>query len=150
MKLKIISASMLFFGMLLLPILAYTQEKTILSNTFDNSLYSLNDTELSIESSTNDFDSFKKQKPTPPWFVKRFKITAGIFFPVNNTKVEVGNQSHTFCTTIDFEDDLDFRKSTTTFLADFQWRISRRSRLDLNYFNLNRSSYHNTTKRFRV
>jgi hypothetical protein len=149
MKSKVFSTSALLFGMLLLPILACSQEEvaSLPNEPFNSSLYSLDPQDLTIEEgSINDFNSFKKQKPTPPWFVKRFKVTAGIFFPINNTKVEVGNQNHTFGTTIDFEDDLGFRESTTTFLANLQWRISRRSRLDLSYFNLNRDSHHTLQK----
>jgi hypothetical protein len=84
----------------------------------------------------------QQQKPTPPWFVERFRVSAGTFFPVNNTSVTVGNQAGTFGTTIDFEDDLGFNKNTFTFMADFQWRASRRSRFDLSYFRLARTSDH--------
>ena len=66
-------------------------------------------------------------KPSPPWWVERFKVTAGMFFPVNNTSVKVGSPDGEFGTTIDFEDNLGFSKHTFTFLGDFQWRASRRS-----------------------
>jgi hypothetical protein len=38
------------------------------------------------------------------------------------------------------EKDLGFNKEIGTFLANFQWQISRRSKLSLNYFKVNRSS----------
>ena len=45
-------------------------------------------------------------------------------------------------TTIDGEKDLGINKEVGTFLANFQWRISRRSRLNLNYYNIKRNSNH--------
>lgn len=80
------------------------------------------------------------QKPTPPWWVERFKVSAGMFFPINNTTVKVGSQNGDFGTTLDFEDNLGFRKNTFTFMGDFQWRASRRSRFDLSYYRLARNS----------
>lgn len=75
-----------------------------------------------------------------PWHARRFKITAGAFFPSNNTQVEVGNNSGTFGNLIDFEKDLGFDKNTTSFAGAFEWRISRRSRLSAEYFYLRRTS----------
>ncbi|WP_123864609.1 hypothetical protein [Chitinophaga barathri] len=82
----------------------------------------------------------KKPKPTPPWYVDRFRVSAGVFFPINNTDVSVGTQDGTIGTNIDFENDLGFNKNTFTFMGDFQWRISRRSRLNFNYFRVARTS----------
>lgn len=79
-------------------------------------------------------------KPSPPWWVERFKVTAGMFFPLNNTSVKVGSPDGEFGTTIDFEDNLGFSKHTFTFLGDFQWRASRRSRFDLSYYRVSRNS----------
>jgi hypothetical protein len=87
-------------------------------------------------------NSEKKAKPVPPWFARRIKVSAGLFIPVNNTKIEVGNESGSFGNIIDFEDDLGFEKSTSTFLGEFQWRASRRSRFDLSYFYFSRNSSH--------
>ncbi|KAF2508660.1 hypothetical protein EYY60_16170 [Flavobacterium zhairuonense] len=75
-----------------------------------------------------------------PWHARRFKISAGAFFPVNNTQVEVGSNNGNFGNLIDFEKDLGFRKNTQSFAASFEWRISRRSRLGSEYFYLKRSS----------
>jgi hypothetical protein len=90
--------------------------------------------------------SEKKARPVPPWFARRLKVSAGIFIPVNNTKIKVGNESGSFGNTIDFEDDLGFEKSTGTFLGEVQWRASRRSRFDLSYFYFNRNSSYQLQK----
>lgn len=88
-------------------------------------------------------DSGSKPVVVAPWFVERFKISAGFFVPLSNTNIGVsrnnGNNG-TDIDDIDFEDDLGLRKSTGTFLADFQWRASRRSRFDLSFYRLNRSA----------
>lgn len=81
-------------------------------------------------------------KPAAPWFVQRYKVAVGGFVPINNTQIEVGNKDGSFGTTIDFENDLGYSKTTGTFLGDLQWRISRRSRLDFSYYHIDRSSSH--------
>jgi hypothetical protein len=92
--------------------------------------------------STNDDQLVKKVKPmrTVPWFVERFKLTAGFFAPVNNTNIRVDGNNGNYGTDIDFENDLGFNKHTSTFLGDFQWRSSSRSRFDFSYYRLDRSS----------
>lgn len=75
-----------------------------------------------------------------PWHARRFKVSAGGFFPLNNTQVQVGTNNGNAGTNIDLEDDLGFNKSSSSFMASFEWRISRRSRLGSEYFVLNRSS----------
>ncbi|MBN9296046.1 MAG: hypothetical protein J0I41_03495 [Filimonas sp.] len=97
---------------------------------------------LSQDSLHTKKSSHKHVKPTPPWYVERFRVSAGAFFPINNTQIEVGNQAGTFGTTIDLEDDLGFKKNTSTFLGDAQWRASRRSRFDLSYYHIDRNSTH--------
>ncbi len=84
----------------------------------------------------------KNGKPlrTVPWFVERFKLTAGFFAPVNNTNIRVNGANGKIGTDIDFEDDLGFNKTTSTFLGDFQYRLSSRSRFDFSYYRLDRSS----------
>ena len=49
-------------------------------------------------------------------------------------------------TTIDGEKDLGFNKEVGTFLANFQWRISRRSHVMVNYYNVKRNSNHTLQK----
>ena len=75
-----------------------------------------------------------------PWHGRRFKVTAGAFFPVNNTQIQVGTNNGNRGTEIDLEDDLGFSKSSSSFMGTFEWRISRRSRLGLEFFALNRNS----------
>jgi hypothetical protein len=85
-------------------------------------------------------------KVVAPWFVERFKISAGFFVPLSNTSIEVTNHKRNDGTQIDFEDDLGLKTATETFLADFQWRASRRSRFDLSFYKLNRSATHTINK----
>jgi hypothetical protein len=75
-----------------------------------------------------------------PWHGRRFKFTAGVFFPSSNTQVEVGSNNGDFGNMIDFEKDLGFNKNTTSFAGAFEWRISRRSRLGAEYFYLKRTA----------
>ena len=81
-----------------------------------------------------------------PWWVEKFKLTAGLFVPVNNTKVQVGVNGSAQGTDIDFQKDLGFGATQVTFLADFQWRISRRSRINLAYYNMSRNVTHTLQK----
>lgn len=74
------------------------------------------------------------------WHRKRFKVSAGLYFPVNNTEVRVDGSEGNFGTTIDLEDDLGFEANTFSWVGAFEWRISRRSRLNFEYFYLNRES----------
>ncbi len=74
-----------------------------------------------------------------PWFVERFKITAGFLSANNNTSIKISN-SGGLGSVIDFEKDLGFNTNVGIFLANFQWRSSRRSRFDFSYYQLNRSA----------
>ena len=85
-------------------------------------------------------DSNRFEKKTAPWFVDRFRLSAGAFLPVNNTNIQVAIQGGSPGKDIDFENDLGLKKTLLTWLAGFQWRISRRSRINLNYYNVPRSS----------
>ncbi|RZJ46532.1 MAG: hypothetical protein EOO44_22725 [Flavobacterium sp.] len=107
------------------------KSQTIADNTtFDDAI--LNKTE--------NIDFQNQYDEDLPWHARRFKVTAGAFFPVNNTEVQVGTNNGQIGTKIDLEDDLGFSKSTTSFMGTFDWRISRRSRLGFEYFVLNRSA----------
>ncbi|WP_026730030.1 hypothetical protein [Flavobacterium denitrificans] len=75
-----------------------------------------------------------------PWHNRKFKFTAGGFFPVNNTVVKVEGNNGNIGTEIDLENDLGFNKSSASFLGTFDWRISRRSRLGFEYFVLDRTA----------
>ncbi len=87
----------------------------------------------------------KAEKIVLPWFVERFKISAGGLYIINKTNIQVGvNGQDT--TPIDGEKDLGLSKEVGTFLANSQWRISRRSHIMLNYYNVKRSSTHTLQK----
>ncbi len=81
-----------------------------------------------------------------PWWVEKFKLTAGIFVPINNTKVQVEANGSAAGTDIDFQKDLGFDAAQFTFLVNFQWRISRRSRINLSYYDMNRTATHTLQK----
>jgi hypothetical protein len=80
------------------------------------------------------------KKKTAPWFVDRFKIGAGFFSATTTTDIAIGNNSGALGSRIDFEKDLGLKKNVGTFMANFQWRISRRWRMDISYYQLNRST----------
>ncbi len=86
--------------------------------------------------------SQSKDSLVAPWWVEKFKLTAGLFVPINNTKIQVGAKGSAEGTDIDFEKDLGFGSASATFLANAQWRISRRSRINLGFFNINRTATH--------
>lgn len=94
---------------------------------------------------TNDSVPVKK-KPALPWWVERFSVSAGFFVPVSNTELEVGSEDGRFGTKVDLEDDLGFSKTSSSFVGNLQWRASRRSRFDLNYFQLNRKATNTLAK----
>ncbi len=87
-----------------------------------------------------------KDSLVAPWWVEKFKLTAGLFVPINNTKVQVSANGSAAGTDIDFQKDLGFDASQLTFLVNFQWRISRRSRLNLSYYDMNRKATHTLQK----
>ncbi len=84
-------------------------------------------------------DSAGSGKIILPWFVERFKISAGAMYIINNTNIRVGLNGMD-ATSIDAEKDLGYYKHVGTFLANLQWRISRRSRVALSYYNIKRNS----------
>ena len=90
-------------------------------------------------------DSVIPHKIVLPWFVERFKLSAGAFYVVNKTNIRLdlhdANGSD-----VNMEKDLGINKEITTFLANFEWQISRRSRLSMNYYNLNRNAVHTLQK----
>jgi len=90
------------------------------------------------QDATNNATLLKKA----PWFVERFRVTGGFFVPSNNTNLQVSIKGGAVGTEIDFENDLGFAKNELTFLGNFQWRIKRRSRINLNYYNIPRSATH--------
>ncbi|SNR46048.1 hypothetical protein [Flavobacterium sp. ov086] len=98
------------------------------------------ETTLPVLQNDNSYELQNSDAEDLPWHGRRFKVTAGAFFPVNNTQIQVGTNNGNHGTEIDLEDDLGFSKSSSSFMGTFEWRISRRSRLGLEFFALNRNS----------
>jgi hypothetical protein len=90
-------------------------------------------------------DSTLPEKKIAPWFVERFKISAGFFYVINNTNVQV-SVTGVPGTDINLEKDFGINKTVGTFLANAEWRVSRRSRLAFGYYDIDRSSTHTLTK----
>jgi hypothetical protein len=90
--------------------------------------------------------SQSKDSLIAPWWVEKFKLTAGLFVPINNTKIQVEASGSAAGTDIDFQKDLGLGAAQVTFLANFQWRISRRSRINLAYYDMNRTATHTLKK----
>lgn len=84
-------------------------------------------------------------KKVAPWFVERFKVSAGSFIPVNNTAIQLGLNGNTG-TKVDFESDLGFAKDIGTILGNVQWRTTRRSRISFSYYRIDRGSTHTIDK----
>jgi hypothetical protein len=74
-----------------------------------------------------------------PWYVEKFSVSAGFFFAFNSTDVTVNSPNRNLGNSFSFENDLGYLQTSPTFLGDLQWRISRRSKIDLSYFGINRS-----------
>jgi hypothetical protein len=91
-------------------------------------------------------DSIPNKPKVCPWYVDRFRLSVGGFLPVTNTDLQVGVQGGINGTPVNLEKDLGFANTQITFLANFQWRISRRSRLNLNYYNIPRKATHTLDK----
>ncbi|WP_281232835.1 hypothetical protein [Flavobacterium gelatinilyticum] len=121
----------LVFYLIVLHFFVSVKAQTTAEITPETSLTSIQNDDRKIQDNSSD---------DLPWHARRFKVTAGAFFPVNNTQIQVGRNNGQNGTKIDLEDDLGFSKSSASFLAAFDWRISRRSRLGVEYFSLNRTS----------
>lgn len=78
-----------------------------------------------LTEANNNADKVQDYNPEDlPWHGRRFKATAGVFFPVNNTQVEVNGTNGNIGTDIDFERDLGFQNNTVSFFGAFEWRAS--------------------------
>jgi hypothetical protein len=95
-------------------------------------------TNLVIYSGIN--DTVPQTMKRTPWLVERFRLRAGLFVPINNTNVKVSGLGGDPGTDINLENVLGFSRAIGTFLANFQWQISRRSKLNAVYYNIARSS----------
>lgn len=105
---------------------------------------------ISVDNPENlkNVDKKNDEPKIAPWFVERLTISAGFFVPINNTNIAVSSNKPGggIATDLDFEDDLGFNTSSQTFLAGVSWRTTRRSRLDLTFYRINRSSTVNIKK----
>jgi hypothetical protein len=97
-------------------------------------------------SHAQDSASHPTDQKIAPWYVDRFRLSVGGFVPITNTTLQVGIKGGDPGTPIDLQKDLDYNNGQLTFLASFQWRISRRSRLSLSYYNIPSNSTHKLEK----
>ena len=139
---------------IVLSMAGYTlaQDKTFTSTIaqIDNKLIS--DTTLNSPFADEPYSGLLISKQskvrTAPWYVQKFSVSAGFFFAINNTDVQVNGTGGRLGTDINFESDLGFNKTSSSFLGDFQWRSSSRSRFDLSFIWLDRSSSYTLQKTF--
>lgn len=89
---------------------------------------------------SNNNDNMHQEPELGSWLKHRFKVKAGVFFPLNNTNVKVDGANGNIGTEIDFEDDLGFTGYSSSFIADLNWRVSRRSTVAFEYYYLGRKS----------
>ena len=75
-----------------------------------------------------------------PLMDSTFQASFGAFFPKSNTEFSLDSSNGRIGTTIDFEDDLGFDEHSTLPFATFDWRITDRVRLNLEYFEIDRDS----------
>lgn len=119
----------------------YSQIKDSVSLNTDSASLIKDSASLNKDSASLKTDSASPDKIVLPWFVERFKLSAGAFYVINNTNVLVHTHDAEG-TDVDLEKDLGINREITTFIVNFQWQISRRSQLAFNYYNVNRSSSH--------
>jgi hypothetical protein len=112
-------------------VLLWTTVKPLFSQTTDSA-------------NTRKTDSAGKQLVVLPWFIERFKLSGGAFYVVNKSNFRVEGTAEG--TDIDMEKDLGLNRDVTTLFADLQWRISRRSHVGFNYYNIYRSANHTLQK----
>lgn len=58
-----------------------------------------------------------RHRSTPPWYVDRFRISAGFFVPFNHTSISIGNTSGTRGTELSFETTLGITVPVIRFWA---------------------------------
>lgn len=124
--------------------LSYFASAQDLTPPVNNSLEVVAQKDLALNDAaiTNDFDYARKNRTERdvPWFVDRFKVSAGFYEALNNTNIQLGSTTKSIGTDVDFENDLGLSKYSPTFLVGLEWRSTSRSKFVLNYYNLRRSS----------
>lgn len=83
-----------------------------------------------------------------PWFAERFRLSTGTFLPLLSTKVTV-RPDNAEATELNFENDLDLKKSSVVFEVDAQFRLGPKTRLDFTRFSLKRSATATIQETFR-
>ena len=89
------------------------------------------------------------QENNIPWFVEKFRVSAGIFKMFNNGSFKI-DSSLGFGTEVNLENDLGFNESSNTFMGDFEWRSSQRSRFNLSYYNSKRRADHQLNRTLEI
>ncbi len=140
MKFIILTA---FYFFTTLP--GFSQIKDSASLNTDSASLTKDSVSLKKDSASLYKDSASAGKIVLPWFVERFKLSAGAFYVVNKTNVLV-HLHDAEGTDVNLEKDLGINREITTLIVNFQWQISRRSQVAFNYYNVNRSSSHKLEK----
>ena len=76
---------------------------------------------------------------------ERFAVNVGSFFANLDTKVRLDATDGSLGTGIDFEQDLGLDDTQTRIMAGGYWRFFKRHRLDVSYFDLDRSGDSSST-----
>ena len=76
---------------------------------------------------------------------ERFAVNVGSFFANLDTKVRLDASDGSLGTGIDFEQDLGLDDTQTRIMAGGYWRFFKRHRLDVSYFDLDRSGDSSST-----
>ncbi len=76
---------------------------------------------------------------------ERFAVNVGSFFANLDTKVRLDASDGSLGTGIDFEQDLGLDDTQTRIMAGAYWRFFKRHRLDVSYFDLDRSGDSSST-----
>lgn len=80
---------------------------------------------------------------------ERFAVNVGAFFANLDTKVRLDATDGSLGTGIDFEQDLGLDDTQTRIMAGGYWRFFKRHRLDVSYFDLDRSGDGSSTIEIR-
>lgn len=95
--------------------------------------------------------AYAKEKPQwRSWPMgERVGVNVGSFFANLDTKVRLDGTGGVLGTSIDFEQDLGLDDTKTRIMAEGYWRFFERHRLDVSYFDLDRSGDGSSTIQIR-
>lgn len=132
--------TLFLFPILLIGALSFGQDIEKSSNFEINGDIASNTGIKSEKMNQIESDTVKEmQERDAPWFVERFRLSAGFYKMFNNTSVKISPESGEGAD-VDFENDLGFNESSQSFIADFEWRSSSRSKFNLTYYNSERNA----------